>query len=124
MDELISANVAVRRELAFLDNLEGGVVLQTSDEEDSCHAPAGEQGVIDIAAIDGHNGTGVQVEAIGQLYVAAFGIGEQHVGGQIVVMVEQDMGLDTALGAAEFGPRKHGQTHRDGGRVQGKKFVL
>ena len=110
--------------LAFLDHLEGGVVLQTGDEEDPGHAPAGEQGVVDIAAIDGHNRAGIQVEGIGQLHVAAFGFGEQHVGGQVVVMVEQDVGLDAALGAAELGPRKHRQAQRDGGRVQRQKFVL
>jgi hypothetical protein len=30
-------------------------------------------------------------------------------------MVEQDMGFDAALGAAEFRPRKHRMTQRDGG---------
>jgi hypothetical protein len=40
-DELIGENVAVRRKLAFLDHLEGGVVFQTGDEEDPGHAPAG-----------------------------------------------------------------------------------
>jgi hypothetical protein len=40
---------------------------------------------------------------IGQFAVAAFGFGEQHVGGQTVVIIEQDVGLDAALGAAKFG---------------------
>jgi hypothetical protein len=39
-------------------------------------------------------------------------------------MVEQDMGLDAALGATELGPGKHRQAQRDGGRVQRQEFVL
>jgi hypothetical protein len=69
---LIGEDVAVRRELAFLDRLEGGVVLQTGDEEDPGHTPAGEQGVVDIAAVDSHNRASVQAERIGHLHVAPF----------------------------------------------------
>jgi hypothetical protein len=121
---LIRANVAVERELAFLDHLESGIVLQPGNEEDPGHAPAGEHGVVDIATIDGHNRTGVQTEGIGQLHVAPLGFGEQHVGGQVVVMIQQDVGFDASLGAAEFGPRKYLQAQRDGSRVQRQEFVL
>jgi hypothetical protein len=106
-DELVGADVPVLRDHAFLDHLKGGVVLQAGDKENPAHTPAAEQGVVDIAAVDGHNRAGIQPEGIGQLNVAPFGFGEQHVGRQVVVVVQQDVGLNAAFGTAELGPRKH-----------------
>jgi hypothetical protein len=81
-DELVGADVAVLRDLTFLDHFKGGVILQAGDKENPGHAPATEQGVVDIAAIHGHNRAGVQPEGIGQFDIAPFGFGEQHVGGR------------------------------------------
>ena len=67
---------------------------------------------------------GFRREGVGQLDVAALGFGEQHVGGQVVVVVQQHVGLHAALGAAKLGPRKQRQAQRDGGRVQRQQFVL
>jgi hypothetical protein len=39
-------------------------------------------------------------------------------------MVQQNMGFDAALGAAELGPREQGQAQRDGGGIQRQQFVL
>jgi len=39
-------------------------------------------------------------------------------------MVQQDVGLDAAFGAAELGPGKQRQAQRDGGGVQAEQFVL
>src|ERR1035438_5407820 len=39
--------------------LKGGVILEAGDKEDPGHAPAGEKGVVDIAAIHGHNRAGI-----------------------------------------------------------------
>ena len=49
---------------------------------------------------------GIQPEGIGQFDITPFGFGEQHVGRQVVVMIQQDMGLDAAFGTAELGPWK------------------
>src|ERR1035437_1600781 len=51
-------DVAVLRDLAFLDHLKGGVLLQAGDKENAGHAPAAEQGVVDIGTIHGHNRAG------------------------------------------------------------------
>ena len=123
-NDLIGEDVAILREFAFLDHFKRGVVLQAGHEENAGHAPASKQGVIDIAAIDGHNRTGIQAEGVGQFDVAAFGFGEQDIGGQVVVMIQQDVGLDATLSAAEPGPRKQTQAERDGGGVQAEEFVL
>jgi hypothetical protein len=76
------------------------------------------QRVVVVAAVHGDDGTGIQSERIGQLDVAAFGLGEQHVGGQIVVVIEQHVRRHTALGTAEFGPRKQVQAESDGGGIE------
>jgi len=105
-DELVGKDVAILRDLAFLGDLKSGALFQTGDEEDLGHAPATEQGVIDVGAIHGHNRAGVQDEGIGQSDVAAPGFGEQYVGGQVIVMVQQDVSFDAAFGTAELGPGK------------------
>ena len=51
-------------------------------------------------------------------------LGEQHIGGHVVVVIQQDMHLDTALGAAEAGPGEQRQAESDGGRVQAQQLVL
>jgi hypothetical protein len=66
VDELVGTDVAVLRDLAFLDHLKGGVILHAGDKENAGQTPAAEQGVVDIAAIHGHNRAGVQPEGIGQ----------------------------------------------------------
>ena len=106
-DELVGADIAVLRNLTFLDHFKGGVILQAGDKENPGHAPAAEQGVVDIAAIDGHNRAGIQPEEIGQFDIATFGFGEQDVGGQVIVMIQHDVGFDAAFGTAELGPGEH-----------------
>ena len=39
-------------------------------------------------------------------------------------MVQEDVGLDATLGAAEPGPGEQAEAERDGGRVQAEEFVL
>ena len=88
------------------DHLESGVLLQAGNKENAGQAPAGKQGVVDIAAIDGHNRARIQPEGIGQFDITPFGFGQKHVGGQVVVMVQQDVSLDAAFGTAELGSWK------------------
>src|SRR5262245_21209614 len=118
LDDLVGADIAVLRNLELGLDGKDGIVLQAGDEEYARKGPAAEQGVVGITAIHGHDGTGVQAERIGQFDVAAFGFGEQHVGGQVVVVIEQDVRFDATLGTAEPCPRKHREAQRDSGRIQ------
>jgi hypothetical protein len=52
------------------------------------------------------------------------GLADQDVRRQVIVVVEQDVGLDPALGAPELGPGKQAQAQTDGGRVQREQLVL
>jgi hypothetical protein len=118
LDDLVGADVAILRDLECRLDGEDGIVFHAGDEEDSGQGPAAEQSVVGITAIHGHDGAGIQTEGIGQFDIAAFGFGEQHVGGQVVVMVEQDVSFDAAFGAAELGPGEQSEAQRDGGRIQ------
>ena len=77
--------------------------------------PAAKQRVVIVAAVHGNDGAGIQREGIGQFDISAFGLGEHHVGGHIIVVIEQDVGFHAAHGAAVLGPGKQAQTKCDGG---------
>jgi len=70
------------------------------------------------------DGVGVQREGVRQLDVATLGLGEEHVSREVIVVIEQDVSFDAALGASELSPRKHRKAQRDGGRVQRQQLVL
>jgi hypothetical protein len=124
LDDLVGAVVAILRDREFGLDGKGGVVFQAGNEEDAGQGPAAEQGVVGIAAIHGHDGTGIEGEGIGQFDIAPLGFREQHVSWQVIVMVEQDMSFDATLGAAEVRPREHGEAQRDGGRIQRQQLIL
>lgn len=109
LNDLVGADVAIRRDVEFSLGREDGIVLHAGDEEDAGQCPPAEERVVSVAAIHGHDGTGVQGEGVGQFDVAALGLGEQHVNREVVVMIEQDVRFDAALGAAELRPGKQGE---------------
>ena len=52
------------------------------------------------------------------------GLGEQDIGGHVIVVVQQHVHFDAALGAAKASPRKQRQAQGDGRRVQAQQLVL
>src|SRR6185437_13620692 len=94
LNDLVGENVAIRRDVEFSLDCEDGVFLHSGDEEDAGQRPAAEQSVIGVAAIYGHDGTGVQSERVRQFDVATLGLGEEHVSRQIVIVIKQDVSLD------------------------------
>src|ERR1035437_7619374 len=123
-DQLVRENVAVLRNRARLHHFVRRVLLQTCDKVDFLSGPLAEQRVVVIPAIHRHDGTGVESEGVGHLHITAFGFGDQHVARQVIVVVQQNVSLDAALGTAKLGPRKKRQAQRDGGRVEREQFVL
>src|SRR5258708_3779232 len=95
-----------------------------SFRRDFLGGPPAEQPVVVIPAIHRHDGTGVESEGVGHLYITSLGFGDQHVARQVIVVVQQDVSLDAALGPAKLGPRKQLQAQRNGGRVEGQQLVL
>ena len=56
--------------------------------------------------------------------IVHLGLADQHVGRQVIVVVQQHVGFYPALGAPEFGPRKEAQTQTDGGGIQREQLVF
>src|ERR1039458_998011 len=83
-----------------------------------------EQSVVVIPAIHRHDGAGVESEGVGHLDITASGFGDQHVARQVIVVVQQDVRLDAALGPAKLGPREQLQAQRNSGRVEREQLVL
>ena len=52
------------------------------------------------------------------------GLGEQDIGGHVIVVVQQHVHFDPALGAAKASPREQRQAQGDGRRVQAQQLVL
>lgn len=103
-NDLVGENPGMLRDRALLHDLKSGVVFQSRDEENARHRPAPEQGVIRIAAVHGHDGTGVPGEGIGQFDTAALGLGEQHVRRQVIVMIQQSVGKIALAGCGGASP--------------------
>ena len=106
------------RRLASLDHLVMGSLLHPGHEEQTLGAPAAEECEVVVGPVHGDERARIQVQRSGDLDIGPFGLGDQHVGRHVVVVVEQDVDFDSTLGATELGPRKEPQTQRDGGRVQ------
>src|SRR4051794_35701337 len=114
-DQVVGPDIPVLRNGTLRRYLVSGILLQTGDEIDFLGGPLAKQRVIVIAAIHHHDGAGIQREDASHLDVAASGLSDQHIARQVIVVVEQHMGFDTAFGLAESGPWKHLQAERDGG---------
>ena len=123
-DDLVGANRAMLGRLAMLDHVVVGVVLEAGDEEDAGRRPVGEQPVVVVAPVHGDDGAGIEVEQACPHAVMPPRFSEQHVGGHVVVVVEQDVHLNAALGATEAGPGEERQAQGDGRRVQAQQLVL
>src|SRR5262249_9151962 len=66
LNDLVGADVAIRRDLEFRLDGEDGIVLHAGDKEYVGQSPAGEQSVVGVAAVHGHDGAAIEREGIGQ----------------------------------------------------------
>jgi hypothetical protein len=123
-NDLITEDASMGGDLAVVDHLIGGIVFEPGDKVDFGLGPGSKQSVVGIAAVHGDDGTGIQGERISQFDIAAPGFGKQDIGGQVIVVVQQHMGLHAAFGAPELGPREKRQAQGDGGGIQREQFVL
>ena len=123
LNELVGEDVVVRRGFVLLDDLVGSVVLEAGHEEDSIFSPPGEKLVVIVAAVHGHDRARVEAQQACGLDVVALGPGDQDVGRQVIVVVQEDVQLDAALGASELGPWEELQAQGDGAGVEGEELV-
>ena len=53
-----------------------------------------------------------------------FGFRQQDISGEVVVMIQQNVGLHAPFGAPELCPREQGQAQRNGGGIQREQLIL
>jgi len=123
-DDLVGEDVASQRRPQLLDNLVDSVPFHSGHEKDALFCPLGEEAVVSVSPIHGHDRAGRQPQQPGRLDVVSLGGSDGDEGWHIVVMIQDDMRLDASLGSAELCPREKGQAERDGCRVEGEQLVL
>ena len=101
-----------------------GIVLEPCDEINFLGCPIAEQFVVVITAIHHDDGAGVERKGIGHFHVATPGFGDQDVARQIIVVVQQHVSLNAALGPAELRPRKHLDAQADRCRIERQQLVF
>src|ERR1039457_1535022 len=100
-----SARMLRGRNQSGFHHLIGGVVFQPCYEEYPAAGPLSEQRVVGIAPVDGHNLAGVEMQGLGHADIACLGFGDQNVGRQVVVVIQQHMRLHASLWLGETWPR-------------------
>ena len=94
--------IAVFRNGSFCQHFVRGVVVMARHKADFPFGPPCEQRVVVVAPIHRNDGAGVERKGIGQLHVAAAGFGNQDLGGEVVVVIQQNVSFDAALSLAEL----------------------
>ena len=119
---LVGDDVASKRKTPLLDDLVDGVFFHAGHEEDTLFRPLGEEAVVIVSPIHGHDGVRGQTQS--SLDVVFLGRREADEGGHVVVVVQEDVRLDASLCLTEFRPREKRRTQRDGRGVEGEQLVL
>jgi len=123
-DDFVGQDVAVLRDRPPLDDLVDGVFFHAGDEEDSLGNPRGKLLVMVVGAVHDDDGARGQAQQMQNFRIVSFGFRNQNEGGHVVVVVQEDMGFDAALGAPELRPWKQAQTQGHRGRIQREQFIL
>jgi hypothetical protein len=87
-DQLVRPNIALSGDSALFHDFVARVFSQTGHEEDSGLGPVGEQSVVGVAAVHGHNGSGIQSERVSHLDITLPRFGEQDIRWHVIVMIE------------------------------------
>lgn len=122
--DFVAHDGAAARRIAVFDDPVARVVFHARDEKDALLAPPAEQRVIVVGAVERDDRLLGKPQRIGGEPIVAAGFGNQHVGGQVVVVVEQHMDLHPAFGAPERGPGEKRQTQGDRRGIERKEFVF
>lgn len=101
-----------------------GVFLEAGDEVDAFIGPVGEELVVIEGFVHGDDGSWVEVEEPGDFDFVLSGGGDVDEAGEIVVVIEEDVDLDAALGSSELGPLEEAEAEGDGGGVEGMERVF
>jgi len=124
LNEFIFENMAVLGEYSFSYDLIDAVFFHPSDKVDTLSGPSTEQRIISISSVVDDNGPRSKTELRHDFHIGHLPLGNDGKGGQIPVMIQEQMQFDGSLGPSEVGPVKDRQTEVNGRRIETDQFVL
>jgi hypothetical protein len=123
-NDLVAENATVLGRFARFNHLVERVVLHAGDEEHPGLGPFREQSVVVVASVIDHDGPGGEAHLVGRLDIMHLALRDDAEAGQVAVVVEHQMQLHRALGAAKLRPVVHRQAQVDHGRVDTDQLIL
>lgn len=123
-DDFVGDDVGSLGRFEGLDDAVVGVFLQAGDEVDAPLGPVGEEFEVVEGHVHGDDGIGFEFEGSGGFDFVLSGGGDVDELGHVVAVVEEDIDLHSALGAAEFGPGEELKAEGDDGGVEGEELVF
>jgi len=123
-DDLVGKDIGSLGQRAVLHHFINGIALEPGDEEDAGFIPLGEEIEVVVAPIDGDNAAGGKGKMTSHSNIGCLPLGDHGEIGQIPVMIQEEMELDSALGLAEVSPGEKAETKVDGGRIEAEQLVL
>jgi len=123
-NDLIALHGAALGHGTALHDVVIGVVLHASDKVDAVGIERGEPGVVGEAAIQDHDGAGLEAQRAGDAALVHAALGHQGEAGEQSLMIEQQMQFHRAFGAPVVRPVEDAGAEFDEGGVQTQQFVL
>ena len=112
------------RQLSLFQHDVIGVVLHPGDEVHALLAQLGEPPVVKVAAINGQQGSRLIAQLSGYPNLMLLAFGDHRIAGEKTVVIQQQMQLDRAFGAAESRPIENAGAQIDHRRVQADQLVF
>ena len=129
LDEFITEDRAVFGSLATLHNIIRGIVFHAGHKDDPLLASVVEKRIVGVSLVKNHDtarrkGKFLSNHPLGNPHLARLAIGHMGEGGQIAVMVQDQMQCDRPLGPPEVSPVEEAQAQLDEGCVHAEEPVL
>ena len=105
-DDLVALDETALEDRTALQDAVIGIVLDASDKVHAIGIERGEPGVVVVAVIENHNGSGLEAQGSGDAALVHTAFGNDGIAGQQTLMVEQQMQFHRAFGAPVLRPVK------------------
>jgi hypothetical protein len=124
LDQFVLTDISPLGDSSLPNDLKEGIVFHFGHKIDALGNPLGKETVVIVSPIIDHNGSRSKGHLPGNLDVRYLAFGNPSKGGKVAVMVQEEMQLDGAFGAAEMSPVKETEGKIDDGGIQADQFVF